>query len=630
MSLLLQDTRWKYLWIIAVLISFFTLSPTLENKWVNWDDQAYVLENPLVKTLDVSAIFSTLNVVGNYHPITVLSLAIDHSIGELDPFSYHAHNLLLHLLNTILVFFFIAKTFKSYPSAFIVSLLFGIHPLHVESVAWVSARKDLLFTFYLLLALLCYLRFSARAENKNRYYLCCLLFFALSLLSKGMAVVFPVYLLLLDFLQERRFKASTFIEKIPFFVMSIVFTIVTLTAQQAEGAIVGNEQFPILERLSISSISTCIYFIKVLIPYQLSPFHPYPFQELSQVPFHYYLSLISIPFTLVIIYKAWQKQNRLVIFGLVFFISSLLPVLQFVVHGRAMMAERYTYVAYLGLFIILAHYLLLGIKRLKNQRIQNATLIVILLCMSLLMGGRSYVESKVWKNGEKLWTSVIESYPKDYFGYSSRAEYFFTTNQLQPALKDVNKSIELYPNFTGAYNLRGRIWDKTGQDELAVQDFSKAITLAPEFKPPYVNIAQAHARKKQYALAKNYLDQVIVLDPTYAKAFLNRGVINEKLNEFDAAINDYTHAIKLVPQQGIYHRYRAVLYLSQQQLDLAIIDFNNATRHNPNDGLSYFLCAKAYYEKGQFDQAKSKVFKAQQLNYQVPPDFLKELLQRSK
>ena len=432
----------KHSWLLVILIAFIVLSPNLNNDWVNWDDQAYVHQNNLIKSIgfqETKAIFSEPNVVGNYHPITVLSLANDYSIGELKPFVYHLHSLILHLFNCVLVFFLISVIFKNYTMSFLVAMLFSIHPLHLESVAWISARKDLLYAFYLLLGLHAHLKYIQikKPQFKGVYYTISLIAFCFSLLSKSMAIVFPIYLLLIDFLTKRTSKISNWVEKFPFILISLFFVFLTLYSQSIEGAIINDIDISLLDRMAISCTSIWIYIIKSILPYNLSGFYPYPFQILSEIPLYFYCSFIIIPCFGALFWYAWKKEKRILFFSFAFFLISLAPVLQIIPHGRAMLAERYTYIAYLGLFILIAHLLR---KYYSHMLFKIITLTVIITFSSI-----TYVRSSVWKNGETLWTDVIESFPHDYFAYTNRGDYYFNENKLELALEDVNKSIALYP-----------------------------------------------------------------------------------------------------------------------------------------------------------------------------------------
>ena len=207
--------------VIAAIAAFY---PTLGNDFVNWDDVVYIMNNDMIKVLSIENLrkmFSSF-FMGNYHPLTILSFALDYSVVKISAQVYHLHNLLLHLVNAVLVYFVTWHLFrKNNLAAFIVSVLFAVHPMHVESVAWVSERKDLLYTMYFLLAMLVYVYYNQ--TRKSRYFYYTLAFFVLSLLAKAQAVTLPVVLLLIDYFMERKPDIKMFLEKVPFFALSLFF-----------------------------------------------------------------------------------------------------------------------------------------------------------------------------------------------------------------------------------------------------------------------------------------------------------------------------------------------------------------------------------------------------------------------
>lgn len=613
--------------VVAIVITFIAFYPTLNNGWVNWDDDAYVLQNNLLTTLDLGgiiAIFKEPNVVGNYHPLTVLSLAADHAISGKEAFTYHLHNLLLHVLNVLLVFLFIFKLFKNNQVAFIVAILFGIHPMHVESVAWISARKDVLYTAYLMLGLISYLVYSESEPTLKRrsWYLVSFILFSCSLLSKGVAMVFPAYLFLIDYLKHRKVSANYLLNKLPFIALSGVFVYISFYSQQLEGAFISEVALLVIDRFAIASTSFLVYLFKAVIPTNLSPFHPFPFQDLADFPMHFYFSLLLFPSLIGFVWIAYRKKWKIALFGVLFFTVTLIPLVQLIPLGRAMMAERYTYVAYLGIFVLLAFTMDHFIKNSKTNRVFAIGVFGVIV---ILFSSISYSYAKNWKNGNTLWTKVIEQYPDDYFGYYTRAEYFLKRKNLDRAFNDVNKSVSLYSHYGLAYHLRGKLYENSNKLQLATSDYKQAILLSPNFNPPYVNLARILGLSNQPEAALNYLNEAISINPTYATALLNRGVIHEKLGEPLKARADYSNAIKIEPKNGVYYRYRGVNYLANQEINAALADFSAAVEYLPKDGLSYFLRAKTLQQKGLYKEAFQSAVKALELNYPVQQSFIEEL-----
>jgi hypothetical protein len=369
----------------------------LSNGFTNWDDDKYITGNPLIKGPDWNAIFTEAS-ASNYHPFTMLSLAFNYTISGADPFSYHLVNWLLHILNTALVFFFIYKISgkKNYVAAF-ASLIFGLHPMHVESVAWVSERKDVLYTFFFLLALLQYWRFLEIGKRSNIIF--CFVFFILSLLSKPAAVILPVVLLLLDYWKGRSFKWKMLVEKIPFFIMSFVFGFITVKVQTAD-AIVSFDIYPLWSRFFFACYTIMIYTVRFFVPYPLSAFHPYP--SVDALGLSVWLSPIFIIALAVLLWL--KRKDRLLVFSLLFFIVNLLLVAQFVSVGLTIVSERYTYVPYIGLSFLTGMWLEKYLITSSNMFIKAVP-----FGIAIVFGIISFQRTKVWKDGDTLWADVIRN-----------------------------------------------------------------------------------------------------------------------------------------------------------------------------------------------------------------------------
>src|SRR6478735_8553476 len=400
------------LWLPGVLvITGICLFPMLNNGFTNWDDDVYVINNLIIKAPDWGAIFTSPSAY-NYHPLTMLTLAFNYAISGMDPFSYHLVNWLLHILNTALVFLFIYKISgrKIFVAAF-TSLIFGIHPIHIESVAWISERKDVLYSCFFLLALLQYWHFLE--TGKRPKFLYCFIFFILSLLSKPAAIILPFVLLLLDYWHARSFTWKVWAEKIPFLIFSLLFGFITIKVQSAE-AIVGLDIYPLWTRFFFACYTIMIYTARFFVPYPLSAFHPYPSADSLGLPI-----LLSPIFMIALLILLWLKRkDKLIVFSLLFFIVNLLLVVQFVSIGLTIVSERYTYVPYIGLSF------LAGIWLNKYFDSKSASFIkAIPFIIGIIFGFISFQRTKVWKDGDTLWSDVVKHYPDAATPRSNYADY---------------------------------------------------------------------------------------------------------------------------------------------------------------------------------------------------------------
>jgi len=300
-------------WIgLIVILTFIAFYPSLNCAFTKWDDHLYVTESNLIKSLSFDNIKKMLSpesiVALNYHPLTMLSLAIDYQFAKLNPQWYHFVNILLHLVNTVLVFFFIYRLAgKKLIPAIIVSVFFGIHPMHVESVTWVAERKDVLYTLFFMASLLTYLTYIK--SGKNKFLLFTLLLFVFSVFSKAMGVVLPFVLLLVDYFLNRKFDRKMLLEKIPFLIVSLIIGIFAIQVQKQE-AIGSFEAFSLPNRIAIGFYGFFMYIYKLILPLNLSSFHPYPPKgEGGSYPFSFYASAIcGIVIFIIAILSFFKKE----------------------------------------------------------------------------------------------------------------------------------------------------------------------------------------------------------------------------------------------------------------------------------------------------------------------------------
>ena len=311
--------RFSLYWGTGIaIITLIVMFPSFYTGFINFDDLQYVTQNSYIRNLNsenLRAILLTdVNGTGNWHPLTMLSLALDYMFSGSNPKGYHLTNILLHILNTLLVFrftFMVCKRLKIKEYLLLsvtASLLFGVHPMHVESVAWVSGRKDLLYTCFYLVSLLFYLEYTVKP--KRYYYFLSMLFFILSLLSKAMAVTLPVVLILVDHMSDRRQKdRKVILEKIPFFTLAIIFGIVAVFTQKSGGAteIIRNRFF---DQVVFASYGFTEYILKLIWPFHLSPYYPYPERIHGAIPLPIYLSLISILILIYLLYYFVRRQKK--------------------------------------------------------------------------------------------------------------------------------------------------------------------------------------------------------------------------------------------------------------------------------------------------------------------------------
>ena len=586
-----------------LIITCISYLPSLKNEFTNWDDPLYVIENALLNNFpgDVKAIFSA-NVASNYHPLTILSYALEYKVWGLNPVPFHVDNLILHLLNTLLVFWFIfLLSGRKIEVAFIVALFFGIHPMHVESVAWISARKDLLYTLFFISGLVSYYYYLHKEKNKILLYAVIFILFMLSLLSKAVAVSFPLVMFLMDIYSGRRINKWVFIEKIPFLISSIIFGVVAINAQT--GAYAEHGVFSISQRFLFASYGMMDYILKFFFPINLSAFHPYP-DLLHELPNIFYLSPIVALIFVFGIYKS-IKYTKIILFGFLFYFFSIALVLQFISVGSVLMADRYSYLPYIGLFFIIGRgYSYLHDQKEKKFVTYKYLSLIILSFYAILFSYLTFNRCKIWKNSETLWTDVIDKYgSKAETAYKNRGSYYAGIKKYDLALKDCNTYISLKKDDPRIYSNRGIIYSVLKNYEAAIQDYNTALAMDPNLIKDYPLRGFAYLQHGDFKKAVDDYTEVIGQAPANADAFFYRAIANFNLKGYDAASIDYTKSIELNPKNPNSYINRGMLRQEQKQYALAIEDYDKAIALNPNLIESYNNRGFTKISTGDFEGA---------------------------
>lgn len=392
----------------AVMLVTCTLAylPVLGAGFVNWDDGDYVYRNTAIQSFGNLHDLLLKPVQGNHHPLTMLSLALNYAVSGYDARSYHLLNLLLHLANTLWVLVFVmALTRGKVWISLATAALFGLHPMHVESVAWVAERKDVLYAFFFLPGLISYIEYVH--TGRRSYLALAFLLFVLSLLSKPAAVSFPLVLLVLDFYFGRLRAVGTWLEKLLFAVPAAIMGLLTIHAQSAHGAIAAAGAFHIGARILFGFYGLMMYAVRAVIPYGLVPYYPAPAATAS-LPVPYYLSpLFVVALAAYGIYSL--KHGRLIATGLLFYLVNLLLVLQVFPVGTAIVADRYSYLPLIGLFLVPGWYLQRHAERARNGSPLAAGLLFGAACLVLSVA--TFYQAGIWKSGETLWSHAIKHYP---------------------------------------------------------------------------------------------------------------------------------------------------------------------------------------------------------------------------
>lgn len=571
-------------WVVASILIFTTLlyAKALFNDFANWDDDDYLLKNPFLKDFSlkgISAIFSSFY-FGNYHPLTTLTYLTEYSVFGLNPLPFHLVNVALHVTNTWLVYKLSEKLSGKSITGIIVALLFAAHPMHVESVAWISERKDLLYTLFYLSATLAYIRYSTKEKFDRSNYILALLLFVASLLSKSAAVTLPVLLIATDIYKKRKITFKTLIEKVPFLLLSLLFGILAIMSQHSSGAINSYTlSYNIVEKIFLFSYTIIFYIVKIVAPFNLSAMYFYP----GSGDFHwqYYASLPALFLLLFFVVRknAFRKE---IIFGTLFFLITISVMLQIIPVGSSLVCDRYTYVSYTGLFFLAGQW----ISSVWTKKIKNVAVFVLAIFI-LMFSVITWNRIGVWKDGVALFTDVIEKYPDNYLGYKIRGDFRNDRKDALGALEDYNISIKLFPLFAKTFNNRGLIYYDMGNNKMSISDFNEAISIEPDFAEAYFNRANAYKNTGDVKQSISDYSKAISLKPGYSIAYNNRGLAYEMVNDIKSALNDYNKAIEIKPDLAKAYNNRSVIKAKEGKLDDAISDINIAISLEPDSAGSY-------------------------------------------
>ncbi len=621
--------RYKHMLIPAGIgvITWLFLKTCTNNLFTNWDDPGYIKDNPLVKDLSAEGlknIFST-PIMGNYHPLTILSYALEYSFVQLQPYLYHVDSLLLHILTTLLVYRLAILLTRRQVAASVVALLFGLHPMHVESVAWLAGRKDVLYGAFYIGACITHIYYIRSEQKKALWYSFTILLFLLSLLSKPVAVVLPVTLLLIDYFEKRPLNIKLLIEKIPHFLISLGFGYESIIDQQKFGSLnTLNVAFNFIERIALGCYALFTYLWKIVAPVQLCNFYPYPDKPLHAVYYIFPLLIAGLAF----IVWAFGRKNRAVVFGTLFFLVNIILLLQFIPVGGAIIADRYSYIAYFGLFFV-AGWFVSGYFEPGGDRKKGNTILIVTLVYTLALGYMSNQRCGAWYDATTLWTDEIQKVPERApnaynnlgFNYFNRFNESVNPQERQifydSSYMLLNKAIELQPDFANPYISLGELERSVNKFADAKRNYYKALSLkaSDEDANAYLGLAIISAISRNFDSSAYCFHTALKLKPYFPEAHSNLGNLFDMMHQSDSALAHYAIAISQNADMIPPYLNRGRLLTRLHRTDEAMQDFERCLALNPTMGEVYYARAFAYAQKHNNAAAAQDVEKAISLGY---------------
>ncbi|HOV11692.1 MAG TPA: tetratricopeptide repeat protein [Bacteroidales bacterium] len=541
-----KNQKEQFLFLLIMVASCVIIYfPTLKYAIDVWDDPYYITDNPSVHSLkNIGGIFAHYY-LGNYQPLTLMSYMFEWAMAGASPFLYHFDNMLLHLLNSLLCYILILKLTKNRFLAFVTGLLFVVHPLHIESVAWASQRKDLLYSLFYFASYIFYLAY--REKKKSSLLIFSLTTFVLSCLSKGMAVVLPAVLVLTDFCFDKKFSYKTLFNKIPYVLISLFFGLFAVFVQKESGAVgfTSKDIFSLSDKFFFINYSFFFYIMKLLWPFHLSGLYPYPLQS-GELPLIYYF---SVPLNLLVLGALLYslKFSKKVLFGLGFYTINVVMILQILSVGSAIAADRYFYMASVGLFYLLG----LGMEKfntIKTSMDGKLLKFLILGCLTVFFTVVSVGRIPVWKNAGAFWTDVTLKYPEIDVAWYNAGAYFYSANNQEQALKYFDRAISINPNHLDALKWRSMLYSQKNDFQKSLEDNLKIIAIDSNNSRAYAAAGEIYG-KNLNNIDKSYwyLSKALEKDSANEAALCNMGVVFHIRGDGEGAFRYFMKAYKINP-----------------------------------------------------------------------------------
>ena len=608
MNVFLKKNTQSAIILILAIVTLVVYWPVRNFPFINYDDDEYVYENPHVQSgLTIKNIlwaFQTSS-AANWHPVTWLSLMLDTELFGHDPGGYHLSNLYFHIFNTLLLFLVLLKmTNAPWRSAF-VSCLFALHPLHVESVAWVSERKDLLSTFFMLLSLWTYNHYVT--TRRPLAYFRTLVYFALGLMAKPMLVTLPFVLLLLDYWPLGRFNRDVssinnkpgpdihgvsrflFIEKVPFLVLSLASCCITLYAQKTSGAIAD---FPLDLKVANAAISYLLYLRNAICPTHLAFFYPFtPNINITIVAISI-LALGGISFVAI------KTMRRIPWFftGWFWYLATLVPVIGIVQVGSQSMADRYTYIPLTGIFIIFVW----GISFIITGSLSRKVIILAsAVCILVVLSFFTWKQVGYWQDSASLFRHALVVTDHNHVAHNNLGKVFYMQKMPDSALYHFSEALKISPNYSTALYNTGYLLKQQGKTAEALPFFQKAVLYDPNYTHAYQCLGETYGLLGNEAMSMTNFRRAIALDHDYFPAWLSLSNAFLNRNALDSAIIFFDSTLVRWPTCWEAHYYLGVAYLRKTKTDSSFSHFSQAMRLNPASSNLCLAIGEELFNRGQ-------------------------------
>lgn len=616
------------LFVVAAFVAaltFVVFSPALKYEFVNWDDNIYVYENPHLKppTLENISPLLIRPYFRSWTPIAFLSHALDVKVWQLNPFGHHLSSLLLHSLNAGLVFWvgvFLIEAFKRkgahkkddsetftssvISGAVVAALLFSLHPLRAESVAWVSDRKDLLCAFFMLLMCLVYLS-RREAKNSSRGgYVMLLFLYMLALGSKSIAMMLPVVLILLDVLIFERKVRQSLLEMIPFFLLAVGAGLIARFAAPELGKdfIVGDKT--LLQLMAFPFTSALFYIEKFFFPAGLSPVY----HTNTYLPSQGSILLIAAPVAILLVTAlavySWRKGQSYWLAAWGMFLLFVAPTFFGLLSGIQPVADRYTYFASIGLCVLVGGGIEKVFRPMSREIFSARSRVVLAVCVAIL-SLLSYItmqQIKIWKDPMTLWSYVIPRAPFP-LAFNNLGMIQVERGMFEEAILSFESALTLKPSYGEALGNLGITYNKMGQNDKAIESYLKAIEVQPDHLDSYINLGTEYLSRNLPELAITTYGRALVYDSTFAAAYYSRALAYMKQENYDNAISEFRNSVAFAPSSADSWYNLGVAYEARLRLTESITSYERAINLKRDYLDAYINLGNVYASREEYDKA---------------------------
>jgi tetratricopeptide (TPR) repeat protein len=621
-----DENRIRSAWIAFALLAITVAAYSAVGSFdfINFDDPQYVYGNPQVtQGLTWSGVqwaFTTGH-ASNWHPLTWISHMVDVELFGVKPGPHHLVNLLLHVVNTLLLFGLLRRTTGATGRSALVAALFALHPLHVESVVWISERKDLLSTLFFMLTLWAYAAYARKPTLRR--YLPVFVLLALGLLAKPMLVTLPFVLLLFDIWPlkrigvdawDRAMAARLVVEKIPLFALVAASSVVTFIVQREGGSVLGLDALPLDQRLPNALLSYIAYIGNMVWPSNLAILYPFP----DSIPLWQSAGALVLLLAATVAAVLAIRRYPYLTVGWFWYLGMLVPVIGIVQVGTQGMADRYTYVPLIGLFLIIAWggYDLLG--RNSARRAPLAALCVLIIA-TLAIATR--IQSLHWADAKTLWARALAVTTENYRAHGLYGQLLTADGQNSEAVMHFGEALRIQPanaqlQVAEIHTLLGGALDDLDQHEEAIANYRDALRLRPNFPPAHNGLANTLASKGLLQEAITHYQLALQIKPNYAIALNGLGSALDDLGRVDEAMDHYRRALELNPRYAAAHNNLAAAYARQGQIDAAVNEMRAALQYDSQNADYHYNYAVLVSQQGDLAQARQHLETALTLNPQ--------------